>query len=117
MPTRILRFYVGVWLSPAGCWVIVVLAAAWHYKAGLGTGLSAATGGTMLAIIFAAFNERTDKKRSLKFVSLHPELSERDLLRAGLRKGIMLGVVSVFGVAFLLTAPVAADHILTALGK
>ena len=101
----------------AARWVVVVLAAAWHFKAGLGTGLAVATGGSAIAVIFAAFYDREDKKGSVRFVSAHPELSQRDLLHAGIKNGIMLGLVSVLGVAFLITAPIVADHILTAFGK
>ena len=101
----------------AACWVMVVLVAAWHYNNGLGTGLAAATGGTLLAIMFAAVSDRADTKGSVRFVSAHPELSERDLLRVGLKQGLVLGIVSIFGVAFLMTAPIALDHILTAFGK
>jgi hypothetical protein len=101
----------------AASWVLVVLIAAWHYKSGLGTGLLAAFFGPIAAVGFAAYQVREDKKGSLGFVAAHPELSESDLLRRGLKQGAMLGVVSIVGVALLICAPMIADHILTALGK
>ena len=117
MLSRFAKFYLGVWMPLAACWLLVVIIAAWHYRAGLGTGLVAAVFGSLLAVICAAFMSREDKKGSLGFISAHPELNERELLRRGMKKGAMLGVVSILGVAFLLFAPIVVDHILTAFGK
>ncbi len=117
MLQRHLKFYFGVWAPLATSWVVVVLIAAWHYRAGLGTGLLAAIFGSMAAIAFAAYMGREEKKGALSFVAAHSQLSESELLQCGIRKGVMLGVVSILGVALLFGAPIAADHILTALGR
>lgn len=114
---RYVKFYIGIWVPLATCWLLVVVVAAWHYRSGLGVGLLAATFGSLLAVLFAAFTGREDKKGSLGFIRAHPELSERDLLRCGLKKGALLGVASILGVAFLLGAPIVVDRILTAFGK
>jgi len=117
MLLRYLKFYIGAWLPLAACWLVIVLVAAWHYRSGLGTGLLAATVGTLSAVGFAAHMGREDKKGSITYIAAHPEYDDHTLFRLGLKKGVTLGIVSLIGVACIFCAPFVADHILTALGK
>jgi hypothetical protein len=115
--SRYIKFYLGVWIPLATCWTLIVLFAAWYYRAGLGIGLAASIGGTMLTLAYAAFADLGDAKGSLRFVSTHQELTKKELLRLGFRKGIVLGIASLLGVAFLFCAPIVADRLLATIGK
>jgi hypothetical protein len=118
MTRRRVIFYLGVWLPMAISWVVVVLIAAAVMKdVAIWIGLGAAVGGPLLAILLGAQFSEEDKKGSVGFIVSPPELTKSDIFKVGLRKGLILGPVSVVFVALLPVLIFAVDRILTALGK
>jgi hypothetical protein len=117
MLLRASKYYLGVWIPTAASWVLVVLVAALFADVAVGIGLAWALGGSLAAILFAAYSSRADKKSSSGFIASHSKLDDSELLRRGLKKGLIIGPVSVLGVALAAGAPILVDRILTALGK
>ena len=118
MLSRAARFYSGVWLPIAGCWTIVVLVAAvFMERPDMAVGLFAAIGGPLVAVLFGALFSREQNSSSWRTVVASSGPREDELFMLGLKKGFTLGPISVLGVAMIPASILAADHILTALGK
>jgi len=102
----------------AACWIIVVLVAAIFVEhPDVIVGLEAAIAGPLIAILLGALLSREEKAGSWKKVIALSGPREDELFTLGLKKGLTLGPVSVFGVALIPASIWTVDHILTALGK
>jgi hypothetical protein len=105
-------------VSGSASWLIVVLiASVFMEDSAIDVGLGAAIGGPLLAICFGAQISKEDQNGSVGWLAAHLEMPEAELIKPGLRKGCLLGGISVAGVALIPIAIFAADSILTAYGK
>jgi hypothetical protein len=122
---RSLRFYIGVWIPLATCWcVVVIVSAVFKKPASLWTDptliwkvLGVALVAPFLALIYGARKASEGNSGSLDYLRAHPDLSDREVFRRGVAKGLWVGPFSVLCLGAIASLPYCLDRLFTALGK